>query len=136
MKKALLGISFLLLISSCDLVIVEDIYDPRVEFLGRFDTEEYSETLDAYSYYDVVIVDDADPYSNVIYIRNFYGAGIEIFGEVNGSRLTIPRQRVGNFIIDGIGRIEYGELVMSYTVEDINPASRFVDYCSAVSLRR
>ncbi len=136
MKKALLGISFLLLISSCDLVIVEDIYDPRVEFLGRFDTEEYSETLDAYSYYDVVIVDDADPYSNVIYIRNFYGAGIEIFGEVNGSRLTIPRQRVGNFIIDGIGRIEYGELVMSYTVEDINPASRFVDYCSTVSLRR
>ena len=136
MKKALLGISFLLLISSCDLVIVEDVYDPRVEFLGRFDTEEYSETLDAYSYYDVVIVDDADPYSNVIYIRNFYGAGIEIFGEVNGSRLTIPRQRVGNFIIDGIGRIEYGELVMSYTVEDINPASRFVDYCSTVSLRR
>ena len=136
MKKALLGISFLLLISSCDLVIIEDVYDPRVEFLGRFDTEEYSETLDAYSYYDVVIVDDADPYSNVIYIRNFYGAGIEIFGEVNGSRLTIPRQRVGNFIIDGIGRIEYGELVMSYTVEDINPASRFVDYCSTVSLRR
>ncbi len=136
MKKALLGISFLLLISSCDLVIIEDLYDPRVEFLGRFDTEEYSETLDAYSYYDVVIVDDADPYSNVIYIRNFYGAGIEIFGEVNGSRLTIPRQRVGNFIIDGIGRIEYGELVMSYTVEDINPASRFVDYCSTVSLRR
>ena len=136
MKKALLGISLLLLISSCDLVIVEDVYDPRDPFLGRFDTEEYSETLETFSYYDVVIVDDADPYSNVVYIRNFYGAGIEIFGEVNGSKLSIPRQRVGHFLIEGIGSLEYGELIMSYTVEDTDPASRFVDYCSTVSLRR
>jgi len=136
MKKALLGISLLVLISSCDVVLVEVPFDPRDEFLGSFDTEEYSETLDAWAYYDVFIVKDADPFSNVIYLRNFYGANIEIFGEVNGTRLTIPRQRVGFFMIEGLGRMDFGELVMSYTVEDTDPASRFVDYCSTVSFRR
>ena len=136
MKKALLGISLLVLISSCETVIIEAPYDPRDEFLGNFDTEEYSETLDAWSYYDVFILKDADPLSNVIYLRNFYGANIEVFGEVNGSRLTIPRQRVGYFIIEGLGRLDFDELVMSYTVEDTDPASSFVDYCSTVSFRR
>jgi len=136
MKKVLLTLSVVLLISSCETVIIEDAWDPRDPFLGRFDTEEYSETLDAFSYYDVFIVKDADPFSNVIYLRNFYGANIEIFGEVNGSKLTIPRQRVGYFVVEGIGSLDFGELVMSYTVEDTDPASRFVDYCSTVSLRR
>lgn len=136
MKRALLGISVLVLLSSCDVILVEDAYDPRNQFTGRFDTEEYSETLDVFSYYDVSILKDADPYSNVIYIRNFYDAGIEIFGEVNGSKLTIPRQQNGYFVVEGIGSIEYGELVMSYTVEDSDPGNRFVDYCSTVSLRR
>lgn len=136
MKKVLLGIAVLALISSCDVYIQEDIYDPRDRFTGRFDTEEYSETLDAFSYYDVFIVKDADPYSNVIYLRNFYGADIEVFGEVNGSKLTIPRQRIGYYVIEGIGSLDFGELVMSYTVEDTDPASRFVDFCSTVSLRR
>ena len=136
MKRALLGLSLLLFISSCDVVLVPTPYDPRDEFLGSFDTEEYSETLDAWSYYDVFIVKDADPLSNVIYLQNFYGANIEIFGEVNGTRLTIPRQRVGYFLVEGIGRLDFDELVMSYTVEDTDPASQFVDYCSTVSLRR
>jgi len=136
MKKALLGISFLILISSCDYVILEEFYDPRDEFTGRFDTEEYSETLDVYTYFDVFIVKDADPYSNVVYIRNFYGADIEIFAEVNGGKLVIPRQRNGFYQIEGIGSIDRGDIVMSYTVEDTDPRSRFVDYCSTVAFRR
>lgn len=136
MKKALLGISFLILISSCDYTIIEEIYDPRDQFTGRFDTEEYSETLDAYTYYDVTIYKDNDPYSNIVYIRNFYGANMEVFGEVNGNKLVIPRQRNGYYLIEGIGSIDYGEIVMSYTVEDTDPRSRFVDYCSSVSFRR
>ena len=136
MKKALLAIPILLLVSSCITIIDdEDIFDARDQFTGRFDTEEYSETLDAWSYYDVFIYKDADPFSNIIYIQNFYGANIEIFGEVNGSKLTIPRQQVGYFIVQGIGSIDLGELVMTYTVEDTDPASRFVDYCSTVSFR-
>lgn len=136
MKKALLGISFLILISSCDYIILEEVYDPRDQFTGRFDTEEYSETLDAFTYYDVFIVKDADPYSNVVYLRNFYGADLEIFAEVNGSKLVIPRQRNGFYLIEGIGSIDRGDIVMSYTVEDTDPRSRFVDYCSTVAFRR
>lgn len=136
MKKALLGISFLILISSCDYVILEEIYDPRDQFTGRFDTEEYSETLDTFTYYDVFIEKDADPYSNVVYLRNFYGADIEIFAEVNGNKLVIPRQRNGFYQIEGIGSIDRGDIVMSYTVEDTDPRSRFVDYCSTVAFRR
>jgi hypothetical protein len=136
MKKALLAITFVALLSGCDFIYIEDIYDPRDQFTGRFDTEEYSETLDVMTYFDVHIVKDADPYSNVVYIRNFYGANIEVFAEVSGNKLVVPRQRIGYYLIEGIGSIDFGEIVMSYTVEDTDPRSRFVDYCSSVSFRR
>ena len=138
MKKALLAIPILLLVSSCYTIIEEDIiiFDPRDEFTGWYNTEEYSETLDAWSYYQVEIWKDANPNSNVVYISNFYGANIEVYGEVNGTKLTIPPQQSGYYFIEGIGSIDLNELVMSYTVEDTDPSSRFIDYCSTVSFRR
>lgn len=137
MKKLLLGISVVMLISSCDITYIEEVpYDPRDQFTGRYDAEEYSETLDAFAYFDVLIYKDLDPYSDVVYIENFYGANIEVFATVNGSKLTIPRQQVGFYIVEGIGSIEFNELVMTYTVEDTHPASRLVDYLNTVSFRR
>ncbi len=136
MKKYLLGIAVIVLISSCNVTIIEDPYDPRDNFLGRFEAEEYSETLDVYSYFNLRILKNTDPYSREIYLQNFYGADIEVYGEVNGSKLTIPRQVVGYYIIEGLGTVDFDQVVMTYTVEDTYPGSRLVDYCNTVFYRR
>lgn len=136
MKKGLFILSVLVLFASCDVVFIEVPFDPRDNFTGRFNVEEYSETFDLLTEYNVRILKDSDPYGNAIYIRNFYGVDIEIYAEVFGDRLTIPRQVVEGYVIQGTGRMEFGDLALSYTVEDILDNSRLVDFCNTVYFRR
>ena len=136
MKKALLGLSLLLLISSCDVIYVEEVpVDSRNLFTGRYEVEEYSDTYDELTIYDMRVVKDIDRYSNVIYLRNFYGANIEIFANVIGDELRIPRQKVNGFLISGVGHLEYGDLVLSYSVEDLR-SNNYIDFCSTIAYRR
>ena len=136
MKKALLGLSLLFLISSCDVIVVEEVrIDSRNLFAGRFEVEEYSDTYDELTLYDMRVVKDIDRYSNVIYLRNFYGANIEVFANVIGDQLRISRQRVNGFIISGVGHIEYRDLILSYSVEDLR-SNNYIDFCSTVAYRR
>lgn len=136
MKKGLLILSVLVFLSSCDVWVVEGPYDPRDAFTGRYNVEEYSETYDLLTRYNVRIVKDADPYSSVVYIRNFYAVDVEVFGEVIGDRLTIPRQIVAGYVVQGTGRLDYGDVVLSYSVEDTFDNSRLVDFCNTVYFRR
>lgn len=136
MKKGLLILSVLIFLSSCDVWLVEVPYDSRDNFTGRFNVEEYSETYDVLTKYNVRIVKDGDPYSNAIYIRNFYGADLEILGEVVGDRLIIPHQSIDGYVIEGTGRIEYGDLVMTYSVNDYYDNNGLVDFCNTVYFRR
>tara|TARA_Y100000114_G_scaffold157245_1_gene188417 strand:- start:18065 stop:18541 length:477 start_codon:yes stop_codon:yes gene_type:complete len=136
MKKGLLILSVLILFASCDVVVIEAPYDPRDNFTGRYTVEEYSETYDVLTKYNVRIIKEADPYSNVVYIRNFYAADIEVFADVHGDRLTIPRQIIDGYVIQGTGRLDYGDLVLSYSVEDRLDDSSLVDFCNTVYFRR
>ena len=137
MKKILLGIATIMLISSCDITVIDERpYDPRDNFLGRFEAEEYSETYDVYSFYNTRISRDVDPYSSVIYMDNFYGLGVEVWAEVIGDRLTIPRQRIGDYIIQGTGRLDYRDVVLSYSVESTYPGDRYLEFLTAVFFRR
>ncbi len=136
MKKGLLLISVLAILSSCDVTYVEAPFDPRDNFLGRFEAEEYSETFDQLSYYNLRIVKDSDAYSNSIYIRNFYAVDIEIFGEVVGNRITIPRQIIGGYIVEGTGRRENGDIYLTYSVEDTFSRGNITDFCNTVLYRR
>ncbi|MBO3697117.1 hypothetical protein [Roseivirga sp. E12] len=136
MKKGLLIVSVLALLSSCDITLVEVPYDDRDNYLGRFEAEEYSETYDQLTYYDMRIVRDSDDYSNVIYIRNFYAVDIEVFAEVRGDRVTIPRQIIGGYIVEGTGRNEFGDLYLTYSVVDTFAANKPTDFCNAVLIRR
>ncbi|MGW8123850.1 hypothetical protein ACV07N_14425 [Roseivirga echinicomitans] len=136
MKNALLGLSLLFLISSCDIVYVEEVpIDSRNLFTGRYEVEEYSETYDQFTLYDMRILKDGDPYSNVVYLRNFYGANIEIYANVYGNELRIPRQQVNGYLIKGVGHMDYHDLVLSYRVEDLRSNS-YIDFCSTVAYRR
>lgn len=136
MKKVLLVLSVLVFLSSCDVWVVEVPFDPRDSYIGRFTVEEYSETYDILTKYNVRIVKDNDPYSNVVYIGNFYAVDIEVFGEVIGGRLNIPRQVVDGYIVQGTGRLDYGDMVLSYSVDDTYDNSRLVDFCNTVYFRR
>jgi hypothetical protein len=136
MKKGLLILSVIVFLSSCDVWVVEVPYDSRDNFTGRFSVEEYSETYDLLTKYNVRILKDGDPHSSVVYIRNFYGINVEVFAEVYGDRLTIPRQVIDGYVIQGTGRIDYGDVVLSYSVEDRLDNSGLVDFCSTVYFRR
>ncbi len=136
MKKGLLILSVLIAFSSCDVWVIEAPYDARDNFTGRYSVDEYSETYDLVTQYRVRILKDSDPYSNVVYIRNFYAVELEVFAEVIGNRLTIPRQEIDGFLIQGTGRLEFGELALSYSVEDLFDHSRLVDFCNTVYFRR
>ena len=136
MKKGLLILSVLIFLSSCDVWMVEVPYDSRDNFIGRYSVEEYSETYELLTKYNVRIVKDSDPYSNAVYIRNFYGVDIEILGEVVGDRLHIPYQSINGYVVEGTGRIEYGDLVLTYSVDDYYDNSRLVDFCNSVYFRR
>jgi len=136
MKKGLLILSVLIAFSSCDVWVIEAPYDARDNFTGIYSVDEYSETYDLVTQYRVRILKDSDPYSNVVYIRNFYAVELEVFAEVIGNRLTIPRQEIDGFLIQGTGRLEFGELALSYSVEDLLDHSRVVDFCNTVYFRR
>ena len=135
MKRLLLLLITGLVLTSCEIYVEgEVIYDSRDKFLGAYEVDEYSVTLDAYNVYDVHITksyyDDG-----VIFINNFYGVNIEIFGTVNGSRVTIPLQEVNYYQIEGHGSIIGGELRLNYTVRDLDIRSNLTDHCNAVALK-
>ena len=137
MKKGLLLLPVLILLSSCNITLIEEApYDPRNNFLGRFEAEEYSETYDLLSFYNMRVVKDGDPFNNVIYLRNFYAVDIEVFAEVIGNRVNIPRQRIGDFIVQGTGRNEFGDIYLTYSVEDLFSNDGVTDFCNAILRRR
>ncbi|OEK04499.1 hypothetical protein [Roseivirga misakiensis] len=135
MKKGLLIVSVLVLLSSCDLTIIEVPFDNRDNFVGRYEAEEYSETYDQLSFFDMRILRDSDDFSNAIYIRNFYAQGIEVYAEVNGRNITIPRQVVDGFVVEGTGRLENGDVFLTYSVDDTYSNGR-TDFCNTVLYRR
>ena len=137
MKKYLLGLLALLLISSCEVLVIEEYpYDVRENFTGRFEAEEYSETFDEFTYYDVRVLREADIGSPIVYLRNFYGFGIEVYAEVYGDKLTIPTQRIDGFVIQGTGRLDYEDIILTYSVESTERGNRYIEFCNTVYDRR
>jgi hypothetical protein len=137
MKNLILSIGLIIALSSCDVVYVEEIIvDDRDFFTGRFNVEEYSETLDQTTLYDLRVLKEGDIRSNIIFLDNFYGVGIEVFAEVYGGDLRIPRQIVNDYRIQGVGHIDRGDLIMTYSVEDLRSVSGFTDFCNTIAYRR
>lgn len=130
--KNLIKVLFVLLVfSSCDVHVFEAPYDARLNFVGYYEAEEYSETYGDITVYDMDILSDENPYSNDIYLRNFYGLGIEVFAIVNGDRFTIPKQEVNGLLIQGTGRLNAGEILMTYSVQDLTRPGLETDFCNA-----
>ena len=137
MKKLLYLFSAFILLSACDYNVTEFYpYDERDAFLGRYEAEEFRETFGLVSFFDVRILRDNEYNSPYIYIRNFYGIGGEVFAEVRGNHIEIPRQRIGDYIIQGTGRLEYRDVVLTYVVTNVFPGNGYTEFCNTRFYRR
>ena len=124
-------------LQGCFVTLVEEpvvVYDYRDDFVGNYRVEEYSETFNSYSEYSISVV-RAGGYPNSVYIRNFYGLGLEIIVDIEGGRFFIPLQEVNGYRIEGSGRLVARELHLDYSVYDRHNHGSYTDFCSAVAWR-
>ena len=130
----------LLVFSACEVVVVEEpvivVTDPRSFFTGSYGVDEYSETFDVHSDYNIRILKSADYVESVI-ISNFYGIGLQVLADVdlNGIDLYIPSQDVNGYRISGDGYLEGNRLILNYSVRDRFSNHPVTDYCSTVAWR-
>lgn len=115
-----LTLLFVFALGGCQIILYDDdtrYWDDRDDFVGYYEVEEYSETTDLYFNYEIDIVKSCCN-SNEVFIRNFYDVDLEVRARVNGYRLTIPRQYIGNYEIEGTGRVDNFRLSLSYVVRN------------------
>lgn len=132
MKKLIVFALLIVVATSCTYYDVEPRYDSRDKFIGYYDVEEYSETFNDITYYEMEI--SKSRYSREIYLDNFYGAAIRVYATVSFDDIRIPFQIVDGYEVEGSGTLHYNELTLSYRVKDIYENS-MADYCETVALR-
>ena len=113
-------------LASCTFYDVEPRYDSRDRIVGRYEVEEYSETYDDFTYYDLRV--SKSGYEREIYFNNFYGADLRIHAYLDSDRITIPFQVVDGYEVRGNGTVFGNEINLSYSVKDIYNNTR-TDYC-------
>ena len=133
MKRLIFAASFLLVMASCDITIIEPRYDSRDQMVGYYDVEEYSETYNDYTHYTLRISKDYNS-SYTIYLNNFYGADISVYARVEYDKITIPYQVVDGYEIEGVGNLSGSDLSLNYRVKDLYQNSR-TDFCEVWATR-
>ena len=118
-------------LSSCELYYLEPVYHEHDELIGRHSVEEYSETYNDYANYSIWI-ERASRYSNEFYINNFYGVDIRVCATIVNNKITIHRQTVNGYEIEGVGTVYGDEIVFSYSVKDIYAGTR-TDFCESTA---
>lgn len=127
MKKVIIASSLLVLMASCDVILVEPRYDYRDRMVGYYDIEEYSQTYEDYTYYSLQISKEGSS-GYTIYFDNFYGANISVYAYVENDRITIPEQRVDGYEVEGTGNMQGSSISLTYRVKDIYQGTR-TDFC-------
>lgn len=132
MKKLIVFGVLIVVAASCTFYDVEPRYDSRDKFVGYYDVEEYSETYNETTYYEMHI--STSRYRNEVYIDNFYAANIRVYATVSFNDIRIPFQIVDGYEIEGSGTLYHDELNLTYRVKDIYDHS-VADYCETVAWR-
>jgi hypothetical protein len=130
MKNLISFTAFVLVASSCTFYDVEPRYDSRDKFVGYYDVEEYSETYNDITFYDMRI--SKSGYEREIYLHNFYAADIRVYATVAFDEIRIPFQVVDGYEIEGSGTLYRNELNLTYRVNDLYDDS-ISDYCETVA---
>lgn len=134
-RLTLLAILSIVILSSCEITVYDEhpvIIDERDKFLGSYQMEEFSDTYDMYSNFNIYI--SKSPYDvDILFISNFYASDIEVIAIVQGDRLVLPLQEVNAYEIEGEGRYRGGEISFDYVVRDLTRHHIINDYCSAIA---
>jgi hypothetical protein len=126
MKRLLPFLALLIIVSACDVYVVEPRYDARDRVIGQYDVEEYSESYNDLSYYSIYITKSG--FSREIYFDNFYVAYLDY------DQITIPYQVVTGYEIEGAGSTHGSYLSLNYRVTDIYNNS-YTDFCETEARR-
>lgn len=121
-----------LVLGSCELVVIEPVYDPRNQRTGSYEVEEYSETGNSTYRYSMRL-SKAGNYE--LWLNNFYDAGIQVRAELNGDKIFIPWQMHDGYEIEGVGTFYGDNLSLSYKVRDTYNQYRS-DFCKAEAWRQ
>ena len=130
----LTGIIIVFLTMGCE-IMEDESFRTVNDMFGKYEVDEWSETLGAQSFFDMYVTGDKRN-NDVVYFENFYNADITVYVEVNGSKLRIPIQEVGFYEIEGMGSFYDGELTITYSVTDIDGFSSIVDVCNAICYQK
>jgi hypothetical protein len=131
--KRLLFFSLLIGLSACEFYYVEPRYDHRDRIVGTHDVKEYSETYNDHAYYTIDIVRSGN-YGDEIFIDNFYGVGIRVRALYSNNKITIQRQTINGYEVEGVGTVYSNEIDFHYSVRDKYSNTR-TDYCEALAWR-
>jgi len=133
MKTNVLLLIFGLVLSSCEILVVEPMYDVRDQVTGSYRVEEYSQTYNEAIRFTIYIRKSGLGYtSREVIIENFYNANMDVYAEVSSGRINIPRQFVGGYEIEGVGSIFLNEIQFNYKVRDTY-TNRIADFCEATA---
>ncbi|MEX2232003.1 MAG: hypothetical protein WD824_07585 [Cyclobacteriaceae bacterium] len=132
MKKLISFTALVLIVTSCTFYDVEPRYDSRDKFVGYYDVEEYSETYNDITFYEMRI--SKSGYDREIYLHDFYGADIRVYATVSFNEIRIPFQIVDGYEIEGSGSLYRNELSLSYRVKDLYEDT-VSDFCETTAWR-
>jgi hypothetical protein len=121
----------MLLLTSCNLMIVEPIYDDRDKLTGSYMLEERSQTFNDYTQF-FIYIRKSGIYDEVV-IENFYNAGVTIRASVDYDKIYISRQVVNGYEIEGVGTFYGDEIRFSYRVRDTYSYHAPTDFCNATA---
>jgi hypothetical protein len=132
--KRLLFFALLIGLSGCEFYYYDPVYDSRERVIGRYDVEEYSETFNDYTSFSVWI-ERSNDYSDEVWIDNFYAVNISVRAVINYDKLTIPRQVVNGYEVEGVGTIYASSISLSYRVKDLYNNAR-TDFLEATAYKQ
>ena len=131
MKTNVILFSCVLVLTSCDLIIVEPIYNDRDRVTGSYQIEEQSQTYNDYKRFSIYIR-KSGIYDDVI-IENFYDADVNVRATVVSDKIYISRQIVNGYEIEGVGTFYQDEIQFSYKVRDTYSYKKPTDFCNATA---
>jgi hypothetical protein len=133
MKRFIVFVLPIMLLSGCDINIIEPVYDSRDNVTGHYDVEEYSETYNDMTYYSLRI--SKSSYSNrEVYLHNFYAVDIRVYATLDYDKIRIPYQVVDGYEVEGVGTLNGDELTLSYRIKDLHGYTHS-DFCESVARR-
>jgi hypothetical protein len=131
MKALIFAMVSALMLTSCfNDESVNSSYDYRDNVVGYYEVEEYSQTYNDKTYYDIDITRSS--FRDEVYIHNFYASDISVRATINYERIRIPYQVVDGFEIEGSGIVRGNRIDFTYSVKDRYSHSA-TDFCETTA---